>query len=597
MIDEFVEWALNPKLSVEEAYCAERMVEHGVSAWDSKRQIFDRKSFELRHDLHKRRKLNPAHRARLLPAEVEKAAEMLPTILRTDFDSYDDRPVRDLSGLRFLPQLESLHLSHTELHDLSPVAGLVNLKELSLFDDEIEDLRPLGRCTALRKLHVRLRQPWPLLEGFENLEQLEEIQWHGNLLSLEVIPRLLRVNTVKFENNYHFKLPLRDCRRLPEMPELRVLELDPICRLDGVERWTVLRNLTVGGPLRDLHPLQALKELTHLTVKSEDLRDVSPLIRLPELRRLLVVSEHPLDFSCLTEAPRLREVEMERCDINKMELATLNAVLARWDEEFALPAPRALPAPVFCVCDAKDFPNEKWDRAAIEAERDRDPGLFTSEAHWVARRMGADINKLLGGAKWGKVSAEGHGRCGWLSITTLTGAERLADIVAASRNVLAMTRQPWAVQFHVCLDNELEREDAPKELDEEEEVRQELEEMREYKQREKEKKDYLERLHRMQLKQQEGSEVKSEDFAPPEIPAPAAVKVVEEAKETEAVAGVEPAKTAPENVLKLFGNGNEDHPLAEDLYVWGLITEGGVWVIERSVAAAEHLMGRKVDPA
>ena len=121
--------------------------------------------------------------------------------------------------------------------------------------------------------------------------------------------------------------------------------------------------------------------------------------------------------------------------------------------------------------------------------------------------------------------------------------------------------------------------------------------MRDYKQREKERKDYLERLHRMQLKQQEGSEVKSEDFAPPEIPPPSAVKVVEEAKETEEVASLEPEKNSPANVLKLFGNGNEEHPLTEDLYVWGLITEEGVWVLERSVAAAEHLMGRKVDPA
>jgi hypothetical protein len=75
------------------------------------------------------------------------------------------------------------------------------------------------------------------------------------------------------------------------------------------------------------------------------------------------------------------------------------------------------------------------------------------------------------------------------------------------------------------------------------------------------------------------------------------VQVVAETTDKDEDEDEEPEKPSPKNVLKLFGNGDEEHPLAEGLYVWGLITEEGVWVADRSRAAAEHLMGRKVDPA
>ena len=161
--------------------------------------------------------------------------------------------------MRFLPQLEELTLTSTELTDLSPLTILKNLRELHLRDDEVEDLRCLAACANLRKLTLNVRQPWPRVEGLEKLEKLEEFDWSGNLLLLEGIPRLPAVREAKFTTGYHYSLPPRDCGRLPAMPLLRILELDPICRLEGIERWPLLRNLIVGGPIRDLRPLPGLR--------------------------------------------------------------------------------------------------------------------------------------------------------------------------------------------------------------------------------------------------------------------------------------------------------------------------------------------------
>jgi hypothetical protein len=581
MQNEFIEWALNPKLGIEEAYGAERLVEAALFRWHVKHKVREPKSYEEHFEARKRRRLNPAHRARLAHRDVERAAEIVPELLSIDLSCFEDRPLRDLSGLRFLLQLEDLRLTWTEISDLSPLAGLTRLHKLHLSDGEAQDLRPLARCTRLRRLSLQLRQPWPVLEDLAGLNQLEEFEWKGNLLLLETVTRLPRVREAKLTAGYQFDLPLRDCRRLPQMPELRVLEIGSIARLEGIDRWPQLRNLVLGGSLRDLRPLQSLRELTHLTVRSEEVRVVSPLAALPELRRLMVVSEHPIDFSSLAETPRLHEVVMERCEINKMELATLNAVLEPWDEEFAAPQPRRLLPATFCSSDVRQFPQVPQPEAEFVATRDADPQLHASECRWFARRLQEKLNQLLGADQWGEVSASEHARrVAWLSISQLDAAERLEEIVQATQETLAGTRWPWMVQINVNLDREEENNDTAS--DEETEIRQGVAELQELRARRKEKKEYLERLHRMHLKQQEGSEVNPDEFAPPLEALPPEPETPEEHEAT------------PDSIVKLFED-DCSHPLAERLFLFGLITEEGLWVSDRTVRAAEHLLGRTLN--
>ena len=81
---DFVTWALDPARTIEEAYFIERLVEVGVKLWEGKHPDPTRRveSFDIRYRrerrLKERRRLNPAHRVRPRPAEVEQTAEMLP---------------------------------------------------------------------------------------------------------------------------------------------------------------------------------------------------------------------------------------------------------------------------------------------------------------------------------------------------------------------------------------------------------------------------------------------------------------------------------------------------------------------------------------
>ena len=593
---DFATWAMNPKLNQEEAYCAELLVEHGLQQWESKHPESPKTptNWEARSAAHKRRMLNPAHRAKLKRADVERAAEMLPESKSLDLSCHSDRPVRDVSGVRFLPELESLHLWATEVADLSPVQDLAQLNELVISDNEVEDLRCLARLPKLKKVWLTIQQPWPLVEGLEKLAELEEFHWRGNLLLLETIPCLPAVAEAHFEHCGFHSLPLRDATRLPAMPRLEKFILNAVVRLDGIGRWPRLISLDVSGRMRDLAPLQELKRLTHLTLRTKEIRDPSPLVGLPELRRLLIASEHPADFSCLAEAPRLHEVEIQGCDINKLEIATLNSVLTPWSDEFGVNEPRPLAPLHFYSTDGHEMHQTisrmegPWE---LTPEEKADPGMAASEDRWVHRRIEAAIRRLFGKMRWGNSHSHGSSsRHGWVTLEALEAAERLPELLEAIRGIFATTRKPWCVTIMVSLSNS-----KPEEETEEDDLQREIEDSRDYRERQRERQEYLERLHRMRLQEQEGKEIKAEDFASPEKAAP---------------------KPQPdpglENVVNLFSTEDasaeeedegdddweeaEEHPLAEKYNLFAILTEHSLWVNHRDIEAAELMMKRPPEP-
>ncbi len=583
--EEFIAWALGPERTLEEAYGAERIVELGDRQW-SIANGQPHPSYEQRAKFAKKRRQNPAHRAKLDPAIVARAAEKLSTMTDFSIDSHDDRPLRDLSGLRFFPHLKGLTLYGHEYADISVLRALPKLESLHLNSDELEDLTPIASLSALKNLHLLLRAPWPVLIGFEALTKLETFHYYGNLLPLEDIPRLGQVRDAKFDSGAFCSLPLRNATRLPEMPWLEVLELDGLHRLDGIIRWPRLRNLIVDGPYKDLRPLSGLRGLTHLTLKGEFTRDLSPLAQLPDLRRLTVVSSHPQDYSVLAETPRLHEVIAQGCKINKMELSTLHAVLAPWEDEFAIAEPRPRNRARFTVRDYKELPKNPRESLGPESRWDDDKQMAASECDWFKTRLTSALSSLLGRKGWGRVSAHGNGY-GWISLTTLEAAEQLAVVVETTRQLLCTTRLPWHVHLNVSLDDPDDWcDDEEEEGTEEQAVQRELEDHRDYEQRRKEEEERLEREHRMRLLQQEGKTVSPDEFASPD--------------DTKTIAASQAENEADDDDADEEESGADDKKeksLAERLWMNAIIAEEGIIADTRNRQAAEHLMGRKAEDA
>ena len=567
---EFVNWALSPERTDEEAYFAERVVEWGTELWRSKEKLGRARSWDEERELRKRRRLNPAHRVKLKKTDVERAAGMVAERNDLYLHNYDDRPIRDITGVRFLTHLRKLDLGQTEIADLTPLTALPEVEELAFNDDVVEDLRPVATLTKLRNLRVTVRQPWPVVDGWGALQQLEMLHWHGNLLTLEGLGSFPRLRDAWLNKGYSH-LPLRDATRLPDMPALEYLQMDGIHRLDGIERWAQLRNLKLQGTFRNLEPLAKLSRVTHLELNCDQPLDLAPLCRMAELRSFKLTSVQPCELFVLTDAPRLHEVEVSRCEANERELPTLQEVLKPWDGEFLAPTPRPL-APLQFVIEERDEKGHQPRRYGERANRfEGNRGMQGSEDNWLSARLQTALDKAMGGPDWGKASLP------FVYIYNIEAVERLPEIVEAVRRVLAECLNKRWVMLHTDLKADWGKRDKKDWKDpEEEELKREREEWKDFKARQREEAELREREHRLRQLRQEGVKVNPEEFEPePEPP-----EVVDE--EEDAV------DDDP------FDEG-EPHPLAEENCVYGDICEEGFYLNLYTIEAGERLMGRKAD--
>ena len=565
---DFVHWALDPARSLEETYLVECLLGPGLGHWRHQHKIQQPFDWERIQAERKQRRLNPAYRPVLVREDVERAAQGLPNVTFLNLSDSTDRPVRTLAGIEFAPNVATLFIHSEGVSDWSPLAALPKLNHLSISDNEAEDFRGLGACRQVPKLIIYTARPWPRLAGWEGMVQLESLDWHGNLLALEEVPRLERVREAKLVHSYHANLPLRDATRLPAMPALESLTLDSIHRLAGLERYPALRNLTLAGPIRDLAPLATLERLTHLSITSDELQDLTPLSRLPELRFLRIVGEQPLDWFVLADLPRLHEIEVAGCDLNTEEVATLQEVLPSWDADFRAETARSL-APVRLVVqhDRRELPGIEEFTAAGPAGWDGNAMMRDSENRWHAKRFAAVLGQLLGDRKWGRVAkpiAWGFDFKIDIEVTTFAGAMRLAEIVETVRALLAESRFRRCIHLIVNT-NPQDDYDPDEKMTEEEQAESDRQDAEYHARLREERAKFLERQHRLRLQQQEGAKIQPEEFAPEAEP-PA------------------PEETAAEEA--------DGPPLLDQrLFVFGWITETGLFAAKNCEKDAEKLLG------
>ena len=606
--EDFVQWAMAPERTLEERCAIEKAVEWGVMIDHAQRNVPEQYNWQEKREIHNARRLNPAYEPALNADMVRSGEAGLRLRKEHSTLSYQDRPMRDLGWLRFFPHLEELRLDELEVADYSPLASLPNLRRLSIQDDQTIDLRALGRCAALEKLTVRVRQPWVKVDGLERLERLHTVRWHGSPLVLQAIPKWPAVRHAVFQE-FCLNFPLRDAFQLPEMPLLEVLDLESIFSLEGIERYPRLINLKVAGPFRDVQPLAECRALTHLSLQLsihldlDVLKDVSPLARLPELRSLHVRSHRPRDYSSLVEAPHLHEVSLvtplnEPLQACAMEQATLNATLESWDAEFLRPAPRPLPPLQIGYVDTKL--NQRFPEPPPAGEPppawEENPGFRESEGHWLKKRLAARLRQLLDHDEhWGDVSftfsAASSLRHLGVSIASQEAALRLCEIIGAIREEFAWTHCPWSASLDVSL--ELPPVNDPRAMAEIER-QSNLEDEGEWKRRLKEESEFLERKHRLDLQKESGAKIRPEDFAAPGTKVPSKAKEHEEDDENldEEVDEDEDDDLAEldDEDGDLDFDSERPHPEADRYFMGGTVHEGGVFISKHFEQTARHLL-------
>jgi len=607
--EDFIRWALDDARTVEERYTTELLVEQGVNWWNSRHKIYKGRSIDETIELNRQRALNPAYEPRYSEDSVRKTAEELPRMTSWNFfGGLDERPVRDFTVLKFLPNLENLSAGDSEVTDLSVLAEMPKLRVLSLGGRKCEDYRPLVRCPQLRELTIVFWRGyykncplWPDFTGLDQLDQLESLSLEGNLLAL---PRGITWPKVRRGVLRCVPLDARNVGDLPQLPACEFLTLAGVERLDGIAAFPRLRNLTIESNTRTFAPLTALEHLTCFTCNAFHPLEVAPLAHLSNLQcatfdtkfKFELNASTPRDFAPLGEAPKLRELHVVDCPPVDLEVAALNALLPPWDDVFLAPQPRPLPPSLRMII----APHGKHPRNR-EIQLDPgdnglpDDGLRACEGRWVGRFVEKNISDQLGCSDWGHATGTGAYRTFEVTIESYGVVEKFREIVEAARASLTRLRSHYEAGIDIWL-KVPKRKPSPAEQELIDKFEKEQDEA-DFERRHREQEAYRERLHDYELKKQLGEPVKPEEFAPGEqepLPPPP-WEEDEDAEEDEADedAGDLAVKKKPEPPPMWYDD--EDHPLADQYNLMAHLTLDEIWFYSHARDVAIYLMGRQPD--
>lgn len=530
LAEQFRVWALEPVRTNDELYTIELLVESAWGTWCHRHQRHEPLDVDAKIARARRRMLNPAYRARISREKLDALVEVWADMRRFGVSTYNDRPMGEVETLRFFPQFTDVGVSGSFTR-IDALAALRGLKSLSINSETLADIGALSGLPALEMLHLALHTPWPELGALAALPALRDLHYHGNLLALREVPSLPGVVVAQFNADAHWQTPLRDLRELPSMPAVRHLRVESVAALAGVERFPAL-NLQLKGPFTDLSPLAAQDSATWLRLQGRGFMDLRPLARMPALRELRLERELPLDLSPLADAPRLRQVWVEGCDIIATELASINALLPPWADDFMLPEPRPLAPLQFIAVDR----NREDARLAAPEPPDPRPAFYgddrayaAAETRWFKAELRRRMDALLGRGWRKREDASSHGssheRPGNVQVhlNRFEDTFRLREVVQTLRELMAAARFPWSmlliIEPHGNLDDDLDeiaaRDDDDDEVAAAERDRQERLEYQRYA---RERRAFLERQHRFRLRQEQGVPIDPNDFSPPPEP-------------------------------------------------------------------------------
>lgn len=554
--DEFYAWATDPSRTVEERYGILQLLEY-IYLRHYRGEDKDRYNFEADQLRREARRFNPAYQPVLDPQRVRLVAALLPQVLLVEFHQFNnDRPIRDLSVLRFLPWLQSLTVQGLELPRLDILRHLPALRTLQVWSNEVEDYSDIAACCELRELKIYTEHPWPILTGLETLPHLTHLDWHSNGRSLIGLPPLPAITHFRLSGGHSVHSLagcLRDFHQLPAMPQLVHFWGGSFYRLDGIDRYPLLRIAFIKGFFTSLAPLAALRHITHLRVSSPRLEEVASVVPIPSLFHFAAESTRPQDWTPLMDSPSLREVHGAGCGTAQPDLGTVRMLLPSADDHFTTATPRPLqPLRFFAFSPHVENANQAFG-AQIEAARHVPitdpqppwhdcPAMHESEHRWIIARIEdcllqaglSDIPgiRVAGHGRRRKRDNDTHlfhsepgthiGRSASIDLLKVHAISRLRDVIDAVRPLLASTRLPWHIQFICDAEPDADEWDADW-RDEDSPQQRIIDELMEDQRREQERRRqelYLADEHRLRLLREQGHDPAPGEFQTTPLPPP-----------------------------------------------------------------------------
>ena len=226
----------------------------------------------------------------------------------------EGKDIRDLTGLEFATNLESLLLSDNRVWDVSALGGLTNLIALELSGNNLTDVSALSGLTNLIDLYLSGNNLTDVsaLGGLTNLGRLELN--NNNFTDVSALSGLTNLYRLELSGNN-----LTDVSALSGLTGLRELYLNSN-NLTDVSALSGLTNLEAlwlsNNRIQYVSPLGGLTNLERLYLSFNRITDVSPLSGLTKLRKLELTGNRITDVSALRDLANLRQVDLRGNPLN-----------------------------------------------------------------------------------------------------------------------------------------------------------------------------------------------------------------------------------------------------------------------------------------
>ena len=197
----------------------------------------------------------------------------------TELESHD-ADIRNLTGLQFAANLESLWLTYNPLSDLTPLCDLTSLRVLVLYGNSIANLVPLSGLENLTDVHLndnRISDLSPLAA----LTNLTSLTLGGNEVSdVSALASLINLETLAlFRNAISNISGLSGLINLTEL-DLADNTISDVSAISGLTKLNVLNlgDNTIPDCSSDLSALSNLTLLTRLNLSDNRIFDLSGIV-------------------------------------------------------------------------------------------------------------------------------------------------------------------------------------------------------------------------------------------------------------------------------------------------------------------------------
>ncbi|MGW5954546.1 leucine-rich repeat domain-containing protein [Bacillus mycoides] len=214
--------------------------------------------------------------------------------------------LKNIEFISKLKQLKDVNLSHNQLEDIGPISNLGHIEKLDLSNNNIKNIKPLFIVSSLKKLALSNNQISNAdLQGIKQLNHLEVLFVNNNAISsLDEISEISNLNELEIVGN-------------------KLENITPLSSLKNLQ-WL---NLT-DNHIKDVSVLGSMLDLLKLKLAGNEIRDVRPLMQLGQwgtidVRRQKVI----LDDVEINKEVKIPVYDLEGERIEKIMLKSAGGML------------------------------------------------------------------------------------------------------------------------------------------------------------------------------------------------------------------------------------------------------------------------------